>query len=276
MSKAERLKTITKRIQSLPSLPQVVTKLTKMAESPDVTANDMAKLISSDHVLGAKVLRLVNSPFYGFPGRISSINHAIILLGFNVIKGVVLSASVFDIMEKSMVGLWEHSLGCAITAGTISRYLKISEPEEIATAALLHDIGKVLVKVSLSDDYDQIVHMVEARQCTFLKAELEILGVDHCQIGAWLADEWNLPEKLAIPIEYHHSPERAVALNDRACVIHVADSIVRAFGVGNGGDPWVPEITPYAWQTIGMDTIDLEGLMQQIQIDLEEVESFSM
>ncbi|HDM32619.1 MAG TPA: HDOD domain-containing protein, partial [Deltaproteobacteria bacterium] len=141
MSKAERIKSITKKIQSLPTLPPVVKKLTKMVESPDVTARDLGKLISSDQVLSAKVLKLVNSPFYGFPGRISSISHAIILLGFNVIKGVVLSASVFDLMEQSMVGLWEHSLACAIVAGTISRGLDIPEPEEVSTAALLHDIG---------------------------------------------------------------------------------------------------------------------------------------
>ncbi|HNU75506.1 MAG TPA: HDOD domain-containing protein, partial [Deltaproteobacteria bacterium] len=157
MGKDQYIKAITKRIQSLPTLPPVVKKLTTMVESPDVTAKDVGKLISSDQVLSAKVLKLVNSPFYGFPGRISSISHAIILLGFDVIKGVVLSASVFDVMEKSMEGLWEHSLGSAIISGTISRALGLKEPEEVSTAALLHDIGKVLVRVSLSEDYDQIV-----------------------------------------------------------------------------------------------------------------------
>ena len=102
------LKVLARKIQSLPTLPRVVEKLMTMVESPDVSPKDVGKLISSDQVLGARVLRLVNSPFYGFPGRISSISHAIILLGFNVIKGVVLSASVFDLMERTMVGLWEH------------------------------------------------------------------------------------------------------------------------------------------------------------------------
>ena len=191
MSKAEKIKAITKRMQSLPTLPQVVKQFTAMVENPDVTAHEVGRLISSDQVLAGKVLRLVNSPFYGFPGRISSVSHAIILLGFDVIKGVVLSASVFDIMEQSMLGLWEHSLASAVVAGSLCRELGLPDAEEVSTAALLHDIGKVLVKVSLPEDYEQVATLVGERQCSFREAELEVLGVDHGDIGAWLAKEWN-------------------------------------------------------------------------------------
>jgi len=276
MSKAQQLKAITRRIQTLPSLPQVVQELTTMVESPDVTAKEMGKLISSDQVLSAKVLKLVNSPFYGFPGRISSISHAIILLGFNVIKGVVLSASVFDLMEKSMVGLWEHSLGSAVVSGTISRTLGLSEPEEISTAALLHDIGKVLVRVSLNEDYEKIASLVETNGCSFREAEQEVLGVDHAEIGSWLAEEWGLPERLSIPITYHHEPEKATKFQNRVAVVHIADSVVRAFGVGSGGDGWAGRISPQAWEYVGMDETDLALLMKQILTDLEEVENYQM
>ena len=276
MSKAQQLKAITKRIQSLPTLPQVVQKLTTMVESPDVTAKDIGKLLSSDQVLSAKVLKLVNSPFYGFPGRISSISHSIILLGFNVIKGVVLSASVFDLMEQSMVGLWEHSLGSAVVSGTISRNLGLSEPEEISTAALLHDIGKVLIRVSLSDDYEKIKAVVLSKSCSFRDAELEVLGVDHAEIGSWLAEEWGLPERLAIPISFHHEPETATKFKDRVAVVHIADSIVRAFGVGSGGDNGVVRISAPSWELVGMDTVDLSLLMKKIYSDLEEVDNYRL
>ncbi|MBN2298962.1 MAG: HDOD domain-containing protein [Deltaproteobacteria bacterium] len=276
MSKAQQLKAITKRIQSLPTLPQVVQKLTTMVESPDVTAKDIGRLLNSDQVLSAKVLKLVNSPFYGFPGRISSISHSIILLGFNVIKGVVLSASVFDLMEQSMVGLWEHSLGSAVVSGTIGRHLGLSEPEEISTGALLHDIGKVLVRVSLSDDYEKIKSVVLSKGCSFRDAELEVLGVDHAEIGSWLAEEWGLPERLAIPISFHHEPETAVKFKDRVAVVHIADSIVRAFGVGSGGDAFVSRISPQAWELVGMDRVDLPLLMKKIYSDLEEVDNYQL
>lgn len=276
MSKAEKLKSITKKIDSLPTLPPVVNKLTSMVESPDVTAREVGKLIASDQVLGARVLRLVNSPFYGFPGRISSISHAIILLGFNVIKGVVLSASVFDIMEKSMVGLWEHSLGCAVATGAVARAVGMSDAEEIATAGLLHDIGKVIVRVSLTEDYDQIAAYVQQKNCPFCEAERLVLGVDHSEIGLWLAREWNLPERLAMPISYHHDPLSAPRYQDRVAAVHVADSIVRAFGVGSGGDPWVGHIDRRAWEILGLDEVDLNVLMQQIMLELEDVDRFSL
>ncbi len=273
-TKVQHLKVLARKIQSLPTLPKVVEKLMLMVESPDVSPKDVGKLISSDQVLGARVLKLVNSPFYGFPGRISSISHAIILLGFNVIKGVVLSASVFDLMERTMVGLWEHSLGAAIVSGTISRALGLSEPEEISTAALLHDIGKVLVRVSLTADYDKIVDVVNAKQISFREAEIEVLGVDHSEVGQWLSKEWNLPEKLAIPIAGHHDPDAAVRFKDRVSVVHIADAIVRACGIGNGGDPWVGQISRKAWDTLGMDNVDLSKLMKRIMDDLEEVEMY--
>lgn len=276
MSKAQKIKSIAKRIQSLPTLPPVVRKLTAMVESPDVTAKEVGKLISSDQVLSAKVLKLVNSPFYGFPGRISSISHAIILLGFNVIKGVVLSASVFDIMERSMVGLWEHSLGSAIISGTISRSLGLNEPEEISTAALLHDIGKVLVRVSLSDDYDRIERIVAEKDCSFQEAELKVLGVDHAAIGLWLSEEWGLPERLIVPISYHHDPESALRYKDRVAVVHIADSLIRAFGVGFGGDGWAGRISPAAWEYVGMPRLDPVKLMRKILVDLEEADSFRL
>lgn len=276
MSRAEKIKTITKRIQGLPTLPPVVRKITALVESPDVTAQEVGKLISSDQVLSAKVLKLVNSPFYGFPGRISSISHAVILLGFNVIKGVVLSASVFEIMETSMVGLWEHSLGSAIASGTIARALGLNEPEEISTAALLHDIGKVLVRVSLPADYSRIARVVEDTGCSFRDAETRVLGVDHADIGLWLSHEWGMPERLTVPISLHHEPEAATKFKDRVAVVHIADAVIRAFGVGSGGDPWVGRIKPAAWGAIGMDGIDLVKLMREILSGLEEVENLQL
>ena len=276
MSKEQHVKAIVRRIQSLPTLPPVVKKLTTMVESPDVTAKDVGKLISSDQVLSAKVLKLVNSSFYGLSGKVSSISHAVILLGFNVIKGVVLSASVFDLMEKSMVGLWEHSLGAAIISGTISRNLGLSDPEEISTAALLHDIGKVLVRVSLSEDYDRIVRITGEQGRTFREAELEVLGVDHADIGSWLSREWGLPRQLIVPITYHHDPDNAQGLQDRVAVVHIADSLAHAFGVGGGPDGGVPRITELSWHRLGMPGLDLTALMRKILVDLEEVENYKL
>lgn len=136
-------------VRDLPTLPKVLEEVSKLVERPDSTTEQVAKLISMDQVLSAKVLKMVNSPVYGFPGRISSIGHALVLLGFNVLRSIIVSTSVFEVMTENMVGLWEHSLGCAMACGSVARMLKLKDAEEYAVAGLLHDLGKVVATVQI-------------------------------------------------------------------------------------------------------------------------------
>jgi HD-like signal output (HDOD) protein len=133
------------RINTLPTIPSVLKKLLGVIENPKISLSEISSFISNDPALATKVLRMVNSPVYGFPGRISSVNQAVILLGLNVVKGLLLGVSVFDLMQKSMIGLWEHSIGCAIVARIIAKKKQFKEPEEVSAGGLLHDIGKVIL-----------------------------------------------------------------------------------------------------------------------------------
>src|SRR3990172_11690772 len=125
---------IIKDTKSLPTLPGVIAKVGSMAENNNISVNEMARVVSSDQVLSAKVLRLVNSAFYGFSGRVSTVSNALILLGVNVVKSLAISSSIFEIMEKNVVGLWEHSMGVALAANVMAKRLKLPEPEETSTA----------------------------------------------------------------------------------------------------------------------------------------------
>ena len=174
----ERFRRELKEIKNLPTLPGIVMKLTKMAEDPDTTTEQMGNLISKDHILATKLLKLVNSAFYGFPQRISSISSAIILLGFNVIKSLIISASIFEVMEDQDVELWEHSLGCAVACSVMATRLGISDPEEVSTAGLIHDIGKVAMKMELEDVYQVIHDMVDERRVSVYFAENELFGLN--------------------------------------------------------------------------------------------------
>ena len=151
---------IRKRVEALknfPTLPGIFEKITHLMQGSNTAAEDIANIISSDQVLSAKVLRIVNSVFYGFPGRISSLTHALIILGFDVVKGLMLSTSVFDMMiARGFHGLWEHSLGCAVTAGVIARRTHDPNPEETSIAALLHDIGKLIIRIELPKESSRI------------------------------------------------------------------------------------------------------------------------
>jgi len=261
-----------RRIRGLPTLPPVVRKISDMVRSEKVSAEKIGKTIGQDYALTAKVLRLVNSAFYGLGGRVSSVTSAVVLLGFNVVRGVVLSASVFELMDQGIVGLWEHSLGTAVASGVIAKALYVPEPEEVSVAGLLHDIGKVVVPVKMPETHREICNLIQSTTLSIGEAERQILDFDHTRIGMWLADEWNFPPNLTEPIVYHHSPALAKEARIQTAIVHLADILIRAKGFGFGGDPWVPEIDREAWNLLGFSMKELEEVVFRISEELINVE----
>jgi len=274
--KKTEIKRIIKDTKSLPTLPGIIFKLSSLAEDDKASVHEMAKLISSDHILSAKVLRLVNSPFYGFSGRVSTISNALILLGVNVIRSLALSSSIFEMMEKNTVGLWEHSFGTAVAANVISRKLKLPESEEISTAALLHDIGKVMIKIKLEEDYKQLLSLINQKELSMREAETELLGTDHTEIGEWIAQTWFLPDKLTEPIACHHNVKKSSVHQMKTSVVHVADVLVKASGFGFSGDDFVPLIQPAAWKKIGLDETLLQEIVEETEDKLIDARNFSI
>ncbi len=272
----ERFRRELKEIKNLPTLPGIVTKLTKMAEDPDTTTEQMGNVISKDHILATKLLKLVNSAFYGFPQRISSISSAIILLGFNVIKSLIISASIFEVMEDQDVELWEHSLGCAVACSVMATRLGISDPEEVSTAGLIHDIGKVAIKMELEDVYKVIGEMVEERGVSVYFSENELLGLNHAEVGGWLAKKWNLPGKLVEPIACHHDPRKAKKEQIASAVVHFGDIIIRGMGYGHGKDIWVPPLSKRAWRLLDFSPEDIDQIIDEIEEKLWDVKGFSL
>lgn len=274
--KRDHFRKALREIKNLPTLPGIVMKLTKMAEDPETTTEQMGKVISKDHILAAKLLRLVNSAFYGFPQRISSLNSAIILLGFNVIKSLIISASIFEFMEEQDVELWEHSLGCAVVSNVLAKRLGVSDPEEVSTAGLIHDIGKVAIKMELPEEYEMIRQMVSDQQISMFAAEREILGLDHAEVGGWMAKSWNLPVKLVEPIACHHDPGFAQKEQLAGAIVHFSDIVIRGMGYGHADDIWVPSLTNRAWRLLELTPVDFDQVLEEVEEKLWEVKGFSL
>lgn len=274
--KQARLRDSIKNIKSLPTLPGIVAKLNVLMEDKSVPVEEIARLIATDQILAAKVLKMVNSASYGFPRRVSTVSHAIILLGVNVVKSLVLSASIFEMMERHVLGLWEHSLGAGIAANVIAKRLGLPDPEEITTAALLHDIGKVIIKIELGDDYDQLTSVVNQKDIAMIEAERELFETDHTEVGELLGKAWLLPDKLVEPITCHHNVGRAEKQPVRTAAVHVANAMVKASGFGFGGDDIVPTIQPLAWKTLGLTEAHLEGIIEEMEEKLVEARNFSL
>jgi putative nucleotidyltransferase with HDIG domain len=260
-------------LKNLPTLPGVIQKISLMVESQNTSAEEVGKIISKDQILSAKVLRLINSAFYGFPGRISSITHGLVLLGFSVVKGLVLSTSIFDIMiSKGMADLWKHSVGCATAAGIIARKLNQPEPEEVSTAALLHDFGKVVLKLELPEEAAAAERLVQEKNISIYEAEDEVFEFTHAAVGSWLCEKWNLPKTLSDPITYHHQPSLSRFAPRQTAMVHLSDILIKAKGFGFGGDMLVPQIDRTAWESLKILPKDLEEIIIDMEMGLEDID----
>ncbi|MEM0950850.1 MAG: HDOD domain-containing protein [Cyanobacteria bacterium P01_H01_bin.74] len=212
---------VLKRIREIPSLPDLITQVLEAINRPVTPASEIAKLIAYDPGLTSKVLRMVNSAAYGFQRQISSIQHAIMILGFNTVRGLVLSASIFKLFEGhtrpgglNHTAFWEHSFATAIAARMLAKALRISDADDVFSAAILHDIGKVVLDIYFERDYEKVLKVAETRGIVchgipFYQLEHELLGVTHCGIGHFLANKWKLPVAINEVIQFHHEPEYA-------------------------------------------------------------------
>ncbi len=261
-------------VKDLPTLPAVLDEVTALVQDSTSSTEKIARVISKDQVLSAKVLKMVNSPVYGFPRRISTVQHALVLLGFNVIRGLIISTSVFDIMAKTMSGLWDHSLGCATACAGVAKQAGLKDPEEYSVAGLLHDLGKVVSIIQLPEIQEEVEAVIQEKDLNFYQAEREVLGFAHDRINAWLADYWNLPLRLREGLVWHHRPKSAQHYPEVACVVHLGDFLARLFQVGDGGDDQVSYLNPYAFKTLGFSQKDLEEVMEGLDRELSELTGF--
>jgi HD-like signal output (HDOD) protein len=263
------------RLGQLPTLPQVVQKIMSMIDRPETSAEGLGRMIEKDQVLSAKVLQLANSPFYGFPARIASVSHAVVVLGLNVVKGLTLGATVFDMMKAAgMDQLWRHSLGVAMVSHLLATRVGQKNPEELFVAGLLHDLGKVVMYVKLPESASRIEAAVRDRDLYMIDAEREILGLTHADVAGWLVAAWHLPTVLKEPIMYHHQPMLAKGAPMQTAIVHVADVLVKAMGCGCSGDVLVPPLSCEAWSAMNLDDESLAACVAQAAQEFETIDDY--
>lgn len=275
------LKRLIARVEDLPTLPRTVLRITEMVNDPRASARDLSRIITDDQVLTARLLKLVNSSFYGFPQRVSTVTGAIVLIGFDAIRNLLLTTSVFDLFpsrtsrdRRHQESLWDHSLGCAIGAKTIGAMLRHEKLEELFVAGLLHDLGKIVEMTMLPEYFARIAARVAEGRLLISVAESEVLGCTHADIGRLLAQRWNLPAKLISIIEHHHDPAAAGAWTVDASIVHLADILARSLSLGSGGDGLVPPVDRYAWELLRLKTASLDAIMAGMLDEFDDIGSF--
>jgi putative nucleotidyltransferase with HDIG domain len=262
-------------INTLPTVPGVLKKLSVIIEKPRITLVEISAFISNDPALTTKVLKMVNSAIYGFPGRIASVSHATMLLGLNVIKGLLLGVSVFELMQKTMNGLYEHSLACAIASRVIAQKKGLKEPEEVSVAGLLHDIGKVILMLEFQKEYEAAMNEAQTKSISIFEAEKNQFNATHANVGSWLAEKWHFPRSLIEVIEYHHRPALSRSVPMETAIVHLADILVRARGFGFAGESFVPEVNSAAFELLKLSESDIKDILKEMEENMESAEDIS-
>lgn len=270
----EKLDKILSKIEDLPTLPIVIQRILQLINDPKATTKQIGSIITSDQSLTAKTLKLVNSAFYGFSKKITTVDQAIVIIGFNAVKNLAISASVFDIFKNmnqrssfDRYGFWTHCVGTAFIAKQISEDTRIGNPGEIFVSALLHDIGKIILDIYYADEMNRILYNANNKNIPFYQSEEEIMSFNHAELGFLLSRKWNLPDNLYIPIRYHHYPNKAIKYESIVAIVHTANIITKAGNIGYDGDSVTPKISTHAWNILKQMKPDLSAETINIYID---------
>jgi putative nucleotidyltransferase with HDIG domain len=230
----EALRSLMGRIDSLPSPPKIYWELTAALADPGVSMESVAAIIEQDPALAAKLLQLVNSPYFGIAKPVLALRPAVAYLGFELIRGVVLTAHIlrtFDGAPPIPGCRVEHLQSYALVTAKVARRLvpRGDAAEQAFTAALLHDVGKIVIAAAFPDRFAEVLRASESGEKLFHEAEREMLGFGHAEVGAYLLALWGLPHPIVEAAAYHHTPTRVAQRGfELVGIVHVADAIVDA------------------------------------------------
>jgi putative nucleotidyltransferase with HDIG domain len=264
----EKINRIMSQVKAFPGMPATSAKLLKMLKDPDASAAQIEEVLKYDPGLTANILKLTNSAYFGIPTKVRSVKQAVVLLGWKRLLQLVMTVCMSTVMKKPVPGydlphggLWKHSVAVSVAAELLVKALKIPGADEVFTAALLHDVGKLVLGDFVREDLQQIEAMV-SKGIAFEVAEFIVLGIDHANIGARILEKWSLPEDLVNAVGWHHDPETCENHCTYSDIVHVANILGLMIGFGNGGNG--VEVLPSnsVTERLGFKPTDLETLAE--------------
>lgn len=269
-------------IGDIATLPEVTIKIIEIVEDPKSTARDLHEVIKNDPALSVKVLKVVNSAFYGLPGQVASVDRAIILLGLSAVKNIAIAASIARLFKGKRISeqfsaadLWRHSVAVAVAARALA---KVSPhpvmADEIFVAGLIHDIGTLVGRQSFPDKFAEVIRRCTEAEQDFLAVEREVIGADHQAFGVGLTTKWKFPRHLRAAVGFHHNPESvSVELRNIATLIQAADIMACQERVGFYLTARQDEPNAEMLDTLGITQAQLEEVRASVPKQLEEAET---
>lgn len=274
--------TLEKKLSDLPPLPAVVGRIVETVNNPDSTAEDLNRLISMDQGLSAKILRIVNSAYYGFPKRISTLTQAVVILGFNTVRNLVLGVSAFGILsQKSMpyglnrMQFWEHSVSTGIAGSLIAkkRLPKVrSAGEEAFIGGLLHDVGALFLDSYFPVQYAVAMAFAAREGKTSCDSEAMVLGIDHATVGRRIAEYWNFPQHLVLIIGGHHDPMRNKEASELVCIAHAGEWLAWECGYKMCDHTQPHPLDPDVAEWLAFDEAMWETIKEELAVQFKAAE----
>jgi HD-like signal output (HDOD) protein len=278
----EQEKDFLKKLQEkniiLPEIPSVASELQEVIRNPMSSAEHIARVVSRSPSLTAVLLKIVNSSFYGFPSKISTVSHAVSLIGTQEISALALGISVLSIFKNipkktmDMHSFLRHSLFCGLLSRIFAAHKNVPQTEQLFVSGLLHDLGRLIFYTYFPDESRNVLARSRNRNNLLYKEEIDYLGCDHAQLGVQLMKQWKLPLILENNVLYHHKPSEAQQ-SVPATIVHLADIIVNSLGIGSSGEKCMPPLDYDAWENLELSPNSFETVIEQAIHQFQGLES---
>ncbi|MEM9753521.1 MAG: HDOD domain-containing protein [Planctomycetota bacterium] len=270
-----------REISHIATLPEVTLKIIKLVEDPNSTAQDLNKVITNDPALGARILKVVNSAFYGLPGQIGSINRAIVLLGLNAVKNIAIAASLAKLFRGGKVcscfdakELWTHSIASATATKMLAEKAGLGLPDEAFLAGLIHDIGLMVEMQARRAEFVEAIETSHSQGRSLREVEAELIGATHEQFGQALCKLWKFPVSFQNVAGYHHRPlELPEDCRALPSLVHLADVLTKQLEMGYTGDVEEAEIDQEIKEALKLTQQDFEEVLATLPQAIEEAGS---
>ncbi len=255
----------------LASPPLIYERLVEVINHPRGGAADVANVVREDAALTARLLKVVNSAFYSFPRPIDTVSQAVTVVGTSQIRDLALATSVVQLFKDvpedlvEMDGFWRHSLACGVGARVLAGLRREGNVERFFVAGILHDLGKLIIYEQCPDEARIVLEAARAGEALLHQAERSVLGFDHGQVGEALLDQWNMPPSLREALHFHHNPRRASRYPVETAAVHVADIMSIALHFGQGGERYVPPLSPEAWDALSIEPTLLRSCVEEME-----------
>lgn len=261
-------------IKQLPTLPVVYYKLDEALKDPETSAQDIAKIVEKDQSLTLKILKVVNSAFYGFPSKIIHISNAVVILGFREVQNLALAISILDMFEESEGGkgldykkFWGEALRTSIIASILAKKQKSLshvQPETAFVAALLQDIGLLILDQYKHENFVKIVGFAEQKELLWHVVEEKAMGFTHQEVGEYVLEQWKLPNLLIKVVGFHHEPVKRIYEKEEFGLISVVYvSHLLGYALEEGVDSLAPEFVEECWKEVGLEASEIESVLNE-------------